>query len=82
MFLTYQKNIPSTVTLTFAEDRSLVMDVLTLVFFIYRIGLCGFDNPMRDSKTEEIKRHVGHVSADCNDTYIYIHTAFHLDCTG
>lgn len=25
----------------------------------YRIGLCGFDNPMRDSKTEEAKRHIG-----------------------
>ncbi|CAO1413228.1 unnamed protein product [Diamesa tonsa] len=24
-----------------------------------RIGLCGFDNPMRDSKTEEMKRHIG-----------------------
>ncbi|GFU32938.1 MH2 domain-containing protein [Nephila pilipes] len=26
----------------------------------YRIGLCGFDNPMRDAKTEEIKKHIGH----------------------
>lgn len=26
----------------------------------FRIGLCGFDNPMRDTKTDEIKRHVGH----------------------
>jgi len=25
---------------------------------IYRIGLCGFDNPMRDPKTEEAKRHI------------------------
>ncbi|XP_065574325.1 uncharacterized protein LOC136036181 isoform X4 [Artemia franciscana] len=25
----------------------------------YRIGLNGFDNPMRDPKTEEIKRHIG-----------------------
>ncbi|KAL7039278.1 hypothetical protein ACKWTF_009850 [Chironomus riparius] len=24
-----------------------------------RIGLCGFDNPMRDQKTDELKRHVG-----------------------
>ncbi|XP_066585708.1 uncharacterized protein exp [Prorops nasuta] len=24
----------------------------------YRIGLCGFDNPMRDPKTEEAKRHI------------------------
>ncbi|XP_015587621.1 uncharacterized protein LOC107264167 isoform X2 [Cephus cinctus] len=24
----------------------------------YRIGLCGFDNPMRDSKTDEAKRHI------------------------
>ncbi|XP_076325995.1 uncharacterized protein LOC143233546 isoform X2 [Tachypleus tridentatus] len=26
----------------------------------YRIGLCGFDNPMRDPKTEEMKRNIGH----------------------
>lgn len=25
---------------------------------IRRIGLCGFDNPMRDTKTEESKRHI------------------------
>ncbi|XP_026470415.1 uncharacterized protein LOC113374655 [Ctenocephalides felis] len=24
-----------------------------------RIGLCGFDNPMRDQRTEEIKKHIG-----------------------
>ncbi|XP_073845557.1 expansion [Musca autumnalis] len=24
-----------------------------------RIGLCGFDNPMRDQKTEEFKKHIG-----------------------
>ncbi|KAI9577830.1 hypothetical protein GQX74_011017 [Glossina fuscipes] len=24
-----------------------------------RIGLCGFDNPMRDQKTEELKKHIG-----------------------
>lgn len=24
-----------------------------------RIGLCGFDNPMRDAKTEEVKKHIG-----------------------
>ncbi|XP_055859147.1 uncharacterized protein LOC129921371 isoform X1 [Episyrphus balteatus] len=24
-----------------------------------RIGLCGFDNPMRDPKTDEFKRHIG-----------------------
>jgi hypothetical protein len=27
-----------------------------------RIGLCGFDNPLRDPKTEELKRHIGQVS--------------------
>ncbi|GAB6022234.1 hypothetical protein CHUAL_006366 [Chamberlinius hualienensis] len=26
----------------------------------YRIGLLGFDNPLRDSKTEEVKKHIGH----------------------
>ncbi|XP_063239198.1 uncharacterized protein LOC134540409 [Bacillus rossius redtenbacheri] len=25
----------------------------------YRIGLCGFDNPMRHPKTDEVKRHIG-----------------------
>jgi len=25
----------------------------------FRIGLAGFDNPMRDAKTEEVKRHIG-----------------------
>ncbi|CAG2060260.1 unnamed protein product, partial [Timema podura] len=28
----------------------------------FRIGLGGFENPMRDAKTEELKNHVGHVS--------------------
>ncbi|XP_054268576.1 uncharacterized protein LOC128990281 isoform X2 [Macrosteles quadrilineatus] len=26
----------------------------------FRIGLCGFDNPMRDPKTEDLKKHIGH----------------------
>ena len=30
-------------------------------FFICRIGLSGFDNPMRDQKTEEARRHIGQV---------------------
>ncbi|XP_066981568.1 uncharacterized protein [Macrobrachium rosenbergii] len=25
----------------------------------YRIGLCGFENPMRDPRTDEVKRHIG-----------------------
>ena len=29
----------------------------------FRIGLSGFENPMRDAKTEEVKRHIGQVSA-------------------
>lgn len=28
---------------------------------INRIGLCGFDNPMRDPKTEMLKQHIGQV---------------------
>jgi hypothetical protein len=28
----------------------------------FRIGLAGFDNPMRDAKTEEVKRLIGQVS--------------------
>lgn len=31
-------------------------------YSIFRIGLCGFDNPMRDHKTDELKRHIGQVS--------------------
>lgn len=27
----------------------------------YRIGLCGFENPMRDAKTVEVKRQIGQV---------------------
>ena len=27
----------------------------------FRIGLAGFENPMRDPKTEEVKRHIGQV---------------------
>lgn len=38
------------------------MYIITFFFFVfssfYRIGLCGFDNPMRDPKTEEAKRHI------------------------
>lgn len=26
-----------------------------------RIGLCGFDNPLRDKKTDEYKRHIAQV---------------------
>ena len=29
----------------------------------FRIGLAGFENPMRDAKTEEVKRHIGQVNA-------------------
>ncbi|KAJ8913174.1 hypothetical protein NQ315_009011 [Exocentrus adspersus] len=32
----------------------------TTVLNMTKIGLCGFDNPMRDQKTEEFKRHIGH----------------------
>ncbi|KAG0728754.1 hypothetical protein GWK47_031835 [Chionoecetes opilio] len=28
----------------------------------FRIGLCGFENPMRDPQTEEIRRHIGHAT--------------------
>lgn len=34
--------------------------------FNYRIGLCGFDNPMRDSKTAELRRHIGQVRVTDN----------------
>jgi len=36
---------------------------LMILLFIYRLGLAGFENPMRDQKTEEvIAKHVGNVS--------------------
>lgn len=35
--------------------------ILFVFFFICRIGLSGFDNPMRDPKTDELKRHIGQV---------------------
>lgn len=28
----------------------------------YRVGLKGFDNPMRDVKTEEVLKHIGQVN--------------------
>lgn len=40
-------------------------------FYIFSIGLCGFDNPMRDQKTEEYKRHIGQVSNTLNDQRNY-----------
>ena len=32
----------------------------------FRIGLAGFDNPVRDAKTEEVKRNIGQVSDPIN----------------
>ena len=31
----------------------------------YRIGLNGFDNPLRDPKTDIVKHHIGDVSICC-----------------
>lgn len=48
-----------------ATKSFLLLLVITFrLFFVlfFRIGLCGFDNPMRDQKTQEYKRHIGHVS--------------------
>ena len=42
-----------------------------ILTILIRIGLAGFDNPMRDSKTEEVKRHIGQVSSYCLWAYIY-----------
>lgn len=39
-----------------------LFSVLFLCLSLSRIGLCGFDNPMRDPKTDELKRHVGQVN--------------------
>lgn len=43
----------------------LIISFCFVCFFcisLFRIGLCGFDNPMRDPKTDELKRHVGQVN--------------------
>lgn len=37
-------------------------EVLHSVATCFRIGVNGFDNPMRDPKTEELKKQVGLVS--------------------
>lgn len=39
-----------------------------------RIGLCGFDNPMRDQKTDELKRHIGQVSQSLELKRGHVHT--------
>ena len=35
----------------------------------FRIGLAGFDNPMRDNKTEDVKRHIGQVKINYHFAY-------------
>lgn len=49
--------------LTFSNSKfhCILLMYWNTFFFPSRIGLCGFDNPMRDAKTEEIKKHIGHV---------------------
>lgn len=49
------------IKLTFDSIKFFKSIFLLLFFFHCRIGLSGFDNPMRDPKTEELKRHVGQV---------------------
>ena len=46
----------------------------------FRIGLSGFENPMRDSKTEEVKRHIGQVCRgySCNSQRCVIHLSMQL----
>ena len=37
-------------------------EIIILFYFLpFRIGLCGFDNPLRDAKTTEVKRQIGQV---------------------
>ena len=43
----------------------------------FRIGLAGFENPMRDPKTEEAKRLIGQVM---NWSFKIILPYFYLDC--
>ena len=46
----------------------LIFELLYIFLNNYNIflGLAGFDNPMRDTKTEEVKRHIGQVSYGLN----------------
>lgn len=44
----------------YARTPVLTVNGSTEGFDGYRIGLCGFENPMRDPKTEEAKRRIGH----------------------
>lgn len=37
------------------------MFLTKILLLFFRIGLCGFDNPHRDQKTEEVRRHIGQV---------------------
>lgn len=48
------------------------VQLLYVDLFCFRIGVNGFDNPMRDPKTEEVKKHVGLVSTKkTNDNNIF-----------
>lgn len=47
-------------------------EVLHSIDLFFRIGVNGFDNPMRDPKTEEVKKQVGLVSIKKKHIYIYI----------
>ena len=38
----------------------------------FRIGLAGFENPMRDSKTEEAKRQIGKIFRNWPDWYAFL----------
>lgn len=41
------------------ELNFVTFNELTICLFTnFRIGLCGFDNPMRNAKTDEAKRHI------------------------
>lgn len=45
------------------KKNLIIQCIIMFVSKITRIGLCGFENPMRDQKTEESKRHIGQVRA-------------------
>lgn len=45
----------------FYVNRMHLFYMLIFYFYLCRIGLCGFDNPHRDQKTEDIKKHIGQV---------------------
>ena len=64
MLAIIKQNLSRRVAKAYARAPVLTVNGSDDGFDGFRIGLAGFDNPMRDPKTEEVKRHIGQVSID------------------